>query len=98
MLVALWSFPFKLPIANFEMRLVLYMSMAFVLGIIVGGMMKELARLILGVALISGFILLVLLLIHRQDIISLAIYGIFGLVMLALSLLAKVGKSYIPRS
>ena len=97
-MLSLISLPFKLPVESFEMRLVLYMSMAFVLGIIVGGMMKELARLILGVTLISGFILLVLLLIHRQDIISLIIYGVFGLVMLALSLLAKVGKSYIPKS
>jgi len=98
MLLLVLGLPLKLPVENFEIRLILYMSIAFVLGIIVGGMMKELARLILGVALISGFILLVLFLIHKQNIISLIVYGIFGLIMLALSVLARLGKSYIPRS
>lgn len=71
--------------------------MTFVLGIILGGTMRGMARVILGLTLLSGFAVLVLLLLKRQDILSLIVSGIFGLIMMVFSILSKLGKTYVPR-
>lgn len=95
--LALWNMPFDLPLGDFETRMTLYIFMTFVLGIILGGTMRGMARVILGLTLLSGFAVLVLLLLKRQDILSLIVSGIFGLIMMVFSILSKLGKTYVPR-
>jgi len=95
--LALWDIPLELPLGTAETRMILFIFMAFILGIILGGTMKSLARVILGLTLLSGFAVLVLLLLKRRDILSLIVSGIFGLIMLVFSLLSKLGKTYVPR-
>ena len=95
--LALWDIPLELPLGTAETRMILFIFMAFILGIILGGTMKELARFILGVTLLSGFVVLVLLFLNKQDILSVVISGIFGIIMLVFSLLSKLGKTYAPR-
>jgi len=87
----------QLLLGDFETRILIGIFMAFILGIILGGTMRGLARTILGITLISGFIVLVLLLFQRQDILSLIVSGIFGLIILVFSLLSKLGKTYVPK-
>ena len=89
--------PLEISLRDFEVRMILYIFMAFILGIILGGTMRGLARVILGLTLLSGFAVLVLLLLKRQDILSLIVSGIFGLIMLVFSILSKLGKTYAPR-
>lgn len=73
----------------------LYLISAFVLGIVIGGTMKGLARLLLGLILISGFGVLALLFLKKNDLLSTIASIVFGLVMVLFSILAKAGKSVV---
>jgi predicted branched-subunit amino acid permease len=75
----------------------LYALGALVLGILIGGLVKGAAKLVLGVVMLSGFVVLVLLLMQRQDILTMIASVVFGLIMLVASFLAKVGKYPIPK-
>ena len=76
---------------------VLYALGALVLGILIGGLVKGAAKLVLGVVMLSGFVVLVLLLMQRQDILTMIASVVFGLIMLVASFLVKVGKYPIPK-
>ena len=71
---------------------VLYALGALVLGILIGGLVKGAAKLVLGVVMLSGFVVLVLLLIQRQDILTMIASVVFGLIMMVASFLVKVKK------
>lgn len=73
---------------------VLYVFTALIFGIIIGGMMRGLAKLVLGLVMFSGFAVLVLLALQRQDILSMVASVVFGIIMLLFGLLVKIGKSY----
>ena len=47
-----------------------YVFAALLFGIIIGGMMRGLARLVLGIVMLSGFAVVILLLMQKQDILS----------------------------
>jgi len=76
---------------------VLYALGALVLGILIGGLVKGAAKLVLGVVMLSGFVVLALLLTQRQDILTTIASVVFGLIMLVTSFLVKVGKYPIPK-
>ena len=73
----------------------LYVIAALILGIIIGGMMKSVAKLVLGVVLFSGFAVLILMLMQKQDILSTVASILFGIIILVFGLLVKMGKSYV---
>jgi len=73
----------------------LYVIAALILGIIIGGMMKSVAKLVLGVVLFSGFAVLILMLMQKQDILSTVASIVFGIIILVFGLLVKMGKSYV---
>ncbi len=73
---------------------VFYVLIALILGILIGGMIKGATKLVLGIIMFSGFVVLVLMMIQRQDILSMIASVVFGIIMLALSFLVKVGKAY----
>jgi len=75
----------------------LYALGALVLGILIGGLVKGAAKLVLGVVMLSGFVVLALLLMQRQDILTMIASVVFGLIMLVVSFLVKVGKYPIPK-
>jgi len=75
----------------------LYALGALVLGILIGGLVKGAAKIVLGVVMLSGFVVLVLLLMQRQDILTMIASVVFGLIMLVASFLVKVGKYPIPK-
>jgi hypothetical protein len=75
----------------------LYAFGALVLGILIGGLVKGAAKLVLGVVMLSGFVVLALLLMQRQDILTMIASVVFGLIMLVASFLVKVGKYPIPK-
>ena len=75
----------------------LYAFGALVLGILIGGLVKGAAKLVLGVVMLSGFVVLALLLMQRQDILTTIASVVFGLIMLVASFLVKVGKYPIPK-
>ena len=75
----------------------LYAFGALVLGILIGGLVKGAAKLVLGVVMLSGFVVLVLLLMQRQDILTMIASVVFGLIMLVASFLVKVGKYPVPK-
>jgi len=75
----------------------LYALGALVLGILIGGLVKGVAKLVLGVVMLSGFVVLALLLMQRQDILTTIASVVFGLIMLVASFLVKVGKYPIPK-
>lgn len=72
----------------------LYVFAALIFGIIVGGVMKGLAKLVLGIVMISGFAVLVLLLLQKHDLLSMIASVVFGIIILLFSFLVKIGKSY----
>lgn len=84
----------ELPLENNWM---LYAFGALVLGILIGGLVKGAAKVVLGVVMLSGFVVLVLLLMQRQDILTMIASVVFGLIMLVASFLVKVGKYPIPK-
>jgi hypothetical protein len=73
---------------------VLYVFAALIFGIIIGGVMKGLAKLVLGLVMISGFTILILMALQQQDILSMIASVVFGIIILLFSLLVKIGKSY----
>ena len=73
---------------------VLFVFAALVFGIIIGGTMRGLAKLVLGLVMFSGFAVLVLMALQRQDILSMVASVVFGIIMLLFGLLVKIGKSY----
>jgi len=73
---------------------VLFVFAALVFGIIIGGTMRGLAKLVLGGVLLSGFALLLLVFLKKDDLISTIASVVFGLILLLFSFLAKVGKTY----
>ena len=75
----------------------LYALGALVLGILIGGLVKGAAKIVLGVVMLSGFVVLVLLLMQRQDILTMIASVVFGLIMLVASFLVKVRKYPIPK-
>ena len=58
-------------------------------------MMKNLAKLVLEALLLSGFAVLILMLMHKQDVLSTVASIVFGIIMLVLGLLTKAGKSHV---
>lgn len=91
------SCPIREPLTKINISLLWHLFIAFILGVILGGTLKGLARFILGMALLAGFVVLILFLLNKQDIFSLIISGIFGIIMLIFSIFTKLGKSYIPK-
>jgi len=75
----------------------LYAFGALVLGILIGGLVKGAAKLVLGVVMLSGFVVLALLLMQRQDLLTTIASVVFGLIMLVASFLVKIGKYPIPK-
>lgn len=72
----------------------LFVLGALVLGIIIGGAMRGLAKLVLGLVMFSGFTILILMTLQRQDVLSTIASVIFGIIILLFSFLVKVGKTY----
>jgi hypothetical protein len=76
----------------------LYVFTAFIIGILLGGMVKGIAKLVLGLVMLSGFVILVLMLLQKNDILSMIASVVFGLIMLVSSFLVKLRKTYpFPR-
>jgi hypothetical protein len=73
---------------------VLYVFAALILGIILGGMMRGLAKLVLAGVLLCGFAVLVLITLQRHDLLSTIASIVFGVIILLFSFLVKIGKSY----
>lgn len=73
---------------------IFYVLAALVFGIIIGGMMRGLAKLTLGIVMISGFVILILIALQRQDVLSMIASVVFGIIMLLFSFFVKIGKSY----
>ena len=71
-----------------------YVFSALVLGIIIGGFMRGLAKLVLGIVMLSGFAVLILLLMQKQDVLSMIASMVFGIIMLVSSFLVKLRKTY----
>ena len=72
----------------------LFVLGALVLGIIIGGTMRGLAKLVLGLVMFSGFAILVLMAMQKQDVLTMIASVVFGIIMLVFSFLVKIGKSY----
>lgn len=77
-----------------ENNWMLYVFAALVFGIIIGGMMRGVAKLVLGIVIVSGFVVLALLLFRNHDVLSMIASVVFGIIMLVFSFLVKIGKSY----
>ena len=75
----------------------LYVFGAFVLGILLGGLVKGITKLVLSVVLFSGFAILILMLLQKQDILSMIVSFVFGVIMLVTSFLVKIGKYPLPK-
>lgn len=76
---------------------VLYILVALILGILIGGLIKGVAKLVLGIVMLSGFMVLILLLMQKQDVLSMIASIVFGAIMLILSFLVKLGKYPLPK-
>lgn len=77
----------------------LYVLAALVFGIILGGVMRGLARMVLGLILVVGFVAVVLVAMQRNDVLTAIASVVFGLIMLLFSFLVKIGKTrtYVKR-
>ena len=75
--------------------LLFYVFAALMLGIIIGSTMRSVAKLVLGAVMLSGFAVLILMLMQKQDVLSTVASVVFGIIMLVMGLLVKLGKSYI---
>jgi hypothetical protein len=71
-----------------------YVFASLVFGIIIGGMMKGLAKLVLGVVMLLGFAVVILLILQKQDVLSMIASVVFGIIMLISSFLVKLRKTY----
>ena len=71
-----------------------YVFAALLFGIIIGGMMRGLAKLVLAIVMFSGFVILILLLMQKQDVLSMIASVVFGIIMLVSSYLVKLRKTY----
>ena len=81
-----------------ENNWMLYVFAALIFGIIIGGMMRGVAKLVLGVVIVSGFVVLALLLFRNHDTLSMIASVVFGIIMLVFSFFVKLGKSYpVPK-
>ena len=78
-----------------EKGLLLYVLGALILGIIIGGMIRSVAKLALGAVMLSGFAVLILMSMQKQDALSTIASVVFGIIMLVMGLLVKLGKSYV---
>jgi len=78
-----------------EKGLLLYVFGALILGIIVGGMMRSVAKLVLGAVMLSGFAVLILMFMQKQDVLSTIASVVFGIIILVMGLIVKLGKSYV---
>lgn len=72
----------------------LYVLAALVFGIILGGTMRGLAKLVLGLVLVAGFGIIALIALQRHDLLSTIASIVFGVIILLFSFLVKIGKSY----
>ena len=98
------AIPFALNITNIlpsagavvgpENNWVLYVFAALILGIILGGTMRGLVKLVLAGVLLCGFVVLVLITLQRHDLLSTIASIVFGVIILLFSFLVKIGKSY----
>ena len=75
----------------------LYAFGAFVLGVLLGGLVKGFTKLVLSVILFSGFAILILMLLQKQDLLSMIASVIFGVIILVTSFLVKIGKYPLPK-
>lgn len=75
----------------------LYVLAALIFGIIIGGMMRGVAKLVLGIVMVSGFVVLALLLFRNHDVVSMIASVVFGIIMLVFSFLVKLGRYPIPK-
>ena len=71
-----------------------YVFAALIFGIIIGGLIKGLAKLVLGIVMLSGFAVVILLLMQKQDVLSMIASVVFGIIMLVSSFLVKIRKTY----
>jgi len=72
----------------------LYVFGTLVLGILIGGLVKGIARLILGMIILSGFALLFLIFMQKKDTISMIASVVFGVILLVFSFIIKTKKPY----
>ena len=86
--------PFSTSIFGNDNGWMLYIVGALVLGILIGGLVKGIAKLVLGIILISGFVLLFLIFMQKQDTVSMIASVVFGIIMLVFSFVVKARKSY----
>lgn len=86
-------------VAGSENGWMLYVLGALVFGIILGGAVRGLARMVLGLILVVGFVAVVLVAMQRNDVLTAIASVVFGLIMLLFSFLVKIGKtrSYVKR-
>jgi hypothetical protein len=75
----------------------LYVFGAFVLGVLLGGLIKGFTKLVLSIILVSGFAILILMLFQKQDLFSMIASIVFGVIMLVTSFLVKIGKYPLPK-
>ena len=72
----------------------LYVFAALIFGIILGGTMRGLAKLVLGLVLVAGFAVIALIALQRHDVLSTIASIVFGVIILLFSFLVKTGKSH----
>lgn len=72
----------------------LYVFAALVLGIILGGTLRGLAKIVLASVIFVGFAVIALIALQRHDLLSTIASIVFGVIILVFSFLVKVGKSY----
>jgi hypothetical protein len=75
----------------------LYVFGAFMLGVLLGGLIKGFTKLVLSVILVSGFAILILMFFQKQDLFSMIASIVFGVIMLVTSFLVKIGKYPLPK-
>ena len=72
----------------------LYVFGALVFGIILGGTIRGLARFVLVMILIAGFIVVVLMAMQRNDLLTAIASVVFGLIMMIFSFFVKIRKTH----
>ena len=78
-------------------RWMLYVFGAFVLGVLLGGLVKGFTKLVLFVILFSGFAILIFMFFQKQDLLSMIASIVFGVIMFVTSFLIKIGKYPLPK-
>jgi hypothetical protein len=96
-----WDLPEILPNIAYSIEngngWMLYVFGAFILGVLLGGLVKGITKLVLSVILFSGFAILILMLLQKQDLLSMIASVVFGVIMLVTSFLVKIGKYPLPK-